>query len=213
MRAGLSEPDRSACWSAFRPGARATFRRASSGSICSCARPAGGGGEQDRRGRHDRAERDAGAAARRTYAAALLLYRSDHTLLYKKVAYKLDDLAPVSMIQKAFYAIVVPPIIRRTTSRISSRSRRRSRRAQLRQGRLGLGDRIAREAARERRRHPDDRRDLPRHRARDPGGRGRAGSISWSRRCGRDSAAREEGEDHRHDQPGAARRSRPMCRR
>lgn len=31
-----------------------------------------------------------------------------NTHLYKKVAYKLDDLAPVSMVTKAFYAIVVP---------------------------------------------------------------------------------------------------------
>jgi tripartite-type tricarboxylate transporter receptor subunit TctC len=32
-----------------------------------------------------------------------------NTHLYKKVAYKLEDLAPVSMITKAYYAIVVPP--------------------------------------------------------------------------------------------------------
>jgi tripartite-type tricarboxylate transporter receptor subunit TctC len=32
-----------------------------------------------------------------------------NTHLFKKVAYKLDDLAPVSMVSKAFYAIVVPP--------------------------------------------------------------------------------------------------------
>jgi tripartite-type tricarboxylate transporter receptor subunit TctC len=32
-----------------------------------------------------------------------------NTHLFKKVSYKLDDLAPVSMVSKAFYAIVVPP--------------------------------------------------------------------------------------------------------
>ena len=32
-----------------------------------------------------------------------------NTHLFKKVSYKLEDLAPVSMVSKAFYAIVVPP--------------------------------------------------------------------------------------------------------
>jgi tripartite-type tricarboxylate transporter receptor subunit TctC len=32
-----------------------------------------------------------------------------NTHLFRKVAYKLEDLAPVSMVSKAFYAIVVPP--------------------------------------------------------------------------------------------------------
>ena len=96
-------------------------------------------------------------------------------LLYKKVAYKLDDVAPVSLIQKAYYAFTIPTEYPASDLKgFIAHAKAQARRAQLRQGRLGLGDRIAGEAVREGRRHPDDRRDLPRHRAGHAGGRGRA---------------------------------------
>jgi len=36
---------------------------------------------------------------------------ASNTLLYKKVAYKLDDIAPISMVSKAFYAFTVPTVL------------------------------------------------------------------------------------------------------
>ena len=75
-------------------------------------------------------------------------------LLYKKVAYKLDDIAPVSLIQKAYYAFTISnelPV--NDLKGFIAHAKIEARRAQLRQGRLGLGDRVAGEAAREGRRH------------------------------------------------------------
>ena len=43
-----------------------------------------------------------------SYAAAVLLHRSGNTLLYKKVTYKVEDMAAVSLVTKAYYAFVVP---------------------------------------------------------------------------------------------------------
>ena len=71
-----------------------------------------------------------------------------NTHLYKKVTYKLEDLAPVTMVSKAYYAFVVPGIVSRQFDEGIHRARQiEAGRAQLRQGRNRLGDGIAAEAA------------------------------------------------------------------
>ena len=57
-------------------------------------------------------------------------------LLYKKVAYKLDDIAPVSLIQKAYYAFTISnelPV--NDLKGFIAHAKIEARRAQLRQGR------------------------------------------------------------------------------
>ena len=150
------------------------------------ARPAGGGGEQDRRRRHDRAQRNAGAAARRLHAACCAPTSIRPTrMLYKKVTYKLEDLAPVTMVSKAYYAFVVPPIVARQQHEgihraMRNRSRARSITASVGSGSVTelLPKQLEKEAG-----ITDDRRHLPRHRPRDAGRSWPAGSTSWSARC------------------------------
>jgi tripartite-type tricarboxylate transporter receptor subunit TctC len=55
--------------------------------------------EKHRRRGHDRGHRPAGAAGRRPHAA-VALHRSTNTLLYKRVSYKMEDIAPVSLVSR-----------------------------------------------------------------------------------------------------------------
>ncbi len=207
---------RSACWSGSRPAVPPMCRRASSASNCRAAL-----------GQPVVVENKTGAAGMIALNEMLAQPRDGHTLLlcsyidptnthlFKKVAYKLEDLAPVSMVSKAFYAIVVPPDSPANNIKdFIALAKSKAGRAQLRQGRFGLGDRDHSEAAREAGRHQDDRRHLPRHRACDPGSGGGPHRVRGVAAVDRGAAVRrEEGQDHRHDEPGAACPSRPMCRR
>ena len=63
---------------------------------------------------------------------------ASNTLLYKKVAYKLDDIAPISMVSKAYYAFIVP-----TSLPVNSMQEfiayAKARPGQLNYGRVGAG--------------------------------------------------------------------------
>ncbi len=190
IRAGLPEPDHP---HAGRLSGRRPERRAGAHhrrEAARCARPAGDRREQDRRGRHDRAQRDAGAAARRAHAAALLLYRCDQSAALQEGRLQARGCRAGLADPEGVLRLHDPRRVSGERPERLHRARQgQARRAQLRQGRLGLGHRIAGEAVREDRRHPDDRRDLPRHRPCHPGGRGGPPRLHGRAACGHHAAA------------------------
>ena len=118
-----------------------------------------------------------------------------NTLLYKSVAYKLDDIPPISLVSKAYYAFTVPaslPVA--DMERVHRLRQGEAGPAQLRQRRRGLGDRDARQAAGEGGRHLHGGRAVPRHRAGAAGGGGRParvhGRALWRLLCRCTRAAR-----------------------
>ena len=109
IRAGLSEQDHPHRWSAFRPAGPSDVPAR---IIAEKLRVA--------LGQPVIVENKTGAAGMIALNEMLAQPRDGHTLLlcsyidainpllYKKVAYKLDDVAPVSLIQKAYYAFTIP---------------------------------------------------------------------------------------------------------
>lgn len=63
---------------------------------------------------------------------------ASNTLLYKKVAYKLDDIAPISLVSKAFYAFTVPTALP-VNSMQEFIAYAKARPGQLNYGRVGAG--------------------------------------------------------------------------
>ena len=63
---------------------------------------------------------------------------ASNTLLYKNVAYKLDDIAPISLASKAYYAFTVPAALPATTMQ-EFIAHARARPGQLNYGRVGSG--------------------------------------------------------------------------
>ena len=63
-------------------------------------------------------------------------------LIYKKVDYKLDEIEPVSLVQKAYYAIAVPNALPvNSLKEFIAHAKANRGQAQLRQGRRRIGDR------------------------------------------------------------------------
>ena len=103
-------PSRSECWSAFPAGGPSDVPARIIGQQLQTAL-----------GQPVVVENKTGAAGMIALNEMLAQPRDGHTLLlcsyidptnthlYKKVSYKVEDIAPVSMITKAYYAIVVPP--------------------------------------------------------------------------------------------------------
>ena len=128
-------------------------------------------------------------------------------LIYKKVDYKLDEVVPVSLVQKAYYAIAVANALPvNSLKEFIAHAKSQARQAQLRPGRHRIGDRDRRASVREGRRHLDDRRDLPRHRAGLAGDGRRPARLHGRTIGGHNAALRgQAGQGAGDDQPGAAR--------
>ena len=85
-------------------------------------------------------------------------------LIYKKVDYKLDEIVPVSLVQKAYYAIAVPNALP-VNSLKEFIAHAKANPGKLNYGKvgIGIGDRGGAATVREDVGHFDDRRDVPRH--------------------------------------------------
>ena len=111
-------------------------------------------------------------------------------LLYKKVTYKLDDIAPVSLVQKAYYAFTIPAEYPASDLK-GFIAHAKSKPGALNYGKVGSGsvtELLAKQFEKSRR-HPDDRRDVPRHRTGRAGDRGRAARLHGRAARGHDAAA------------------------
>ena len=131
-----------------------------------------------------------------------------NTLLYKSVAYKLEDIAADQPgVQGLLRLHRSGRAARRQHAGVHRLREGAARPAQLRPRRRRLGDRAARQAAGEGGRHLHGGRALPRHRTGAAGGGGRPARVHGRAAGAEPAAARgRPGEDPRADEPRAARR-------
>ena len=137
-----------------------------------------------------------------------------NTVLYKKSSYQLSDIAPISLITNAFYAVAVAKNVPGEHDGRADRLREGAAgRTELRPCRCGIGARTGDQAVRAGRRRADDRHSLQGHGRCAAGNGGRAAAVRNRSADHRDAAVRgRQDQGARHDQRAAARRSARQCR-